>query len=257
MLETEQLPHGIVRLTIGNDGAANALTDQLLDQLRATLQDLDSDLSVRCAVLRGAGGRVFSSGYHTTQLAPARFRGLPDPIGPTCEAMQRGRVPVVGCVNGHVFGGAVEIAAACDLRVGQCGASVGIPAGRFGICYAPGGIGRLVAVMGRPLALELLLTGEPVSAERAATAGFFCQVVDTAEVDAAAVAVATSIATAAPLAIESMRRIVIDATAPGPRIAPAESEEARELFKACLASEDLEEGLRALAERRDPHFQRR
>ncbi|MFH1811182.1 MAG: enoyl-CoA hydratase/isomerase family protein [Pseudomonadota bacterium] len=252
----EDLGQGLVRLTLSHPRAANALTDDLLHQLTTSFEQLDADLGVRCAILRGDGGRTFSSGYDTSQLQAARFRTGPDPIGPVCQAMLRGRVPIVGCINGHVLGGAVEIASCCDLRVGQEESTVGIPAVRFGICYAPGGIARLCQALGEQLAAELLLTGRPVSVGRAAQAGFFARVEAADSVDGVALEVARAIASAAPLAVEAMRRILRDIASPGPRRDPERSDLAVSLFQACLGSQDLGEGLAALAEGRPPLFQR-
>lgn len=257
MLELEQLGRGVVRLTIANEEAANALTDADLVALEQGFEALSHDPSARCAILRGAGGRVFSSGYHTTQLEPQRFRARPDPISPACRAMLAGRVPVVGCINGHAYGGAVDLAATCDLRVGQQGAELVVPASRLGICYPAAGIARMSAALGRTLTMELLLTGAPVSAERAGRAGFFCCVAPAAEVDTAAIALAEQIADGAPLPVEAMRRIVLDLSTAAEACAERSDPTHAALIDACLESDDFEEGLRALALRRPPRFVRR
>lgn len=255
LLHIEAAGHVTV-LTLNNPQSANALTDGLLEDLRQAVLDLNQDHSVRCLLLRGAGGRVFSSGYDTSQLEPHRFNALPDPIGPVCEAMLRGRLPIVGCINGHVLGGAVEIAASCDIRIAQTGATVGIPAGRFGICYAPAGIEQLCHTLGQQLALELLLTGKPIAIERPGNT-FASQIFAAEEIDEVAVNMAQNIATAAPLAVESMRKIVHEAAAPGPRTNSLTQQQAMQLFQDCLKSADLKEGLEALATKRKPVFHRK
>lgn len=255
-LHVEDISLGLRRLTLHRPTRANALSQELLDALTLAIQQSQAEPHIRCLILRGDGGKTFSSGYDTSLLQPEPFRHQPDPIGPVVQAIQLGRLPVVACVNGHVLGGAVEIAAACDLRLAQAGAKIGIPAVGFGICYAPRGLRHLKRALGIQLASELLLSGQRIKVERAAVQGFFSQVVDPDKIDQAALSIGQAISAAAPLAVEAMRRI-LRGDPQQEETQELSAETAEMIFRRSLDSQDLNEGLVALAQGRPPKFARK
>jgi enoyl-CoA hydratase/carnithine racemase len=164
-------------------------------------------------------------------------------------------VPVVGVVNGAAFGGALELAMACDWRIARRGARLGMPAARLGVVYAPDGLRRFVAALGPGRTRRLFLTGEPVDAGEALAIGLVDQVVEPDELWPAAHAAAAGVAAAAPLAVAGTRALV-RALSEGP-LPPEVDRAAGDWVARAFASDDFREGLAAFRERRAPHFRGR
>lgn len=256
LLDVQARKDGLRVLTLQRPARANALSLELLQQLQQAIDSCNQDLESRCIVLRGAGGRTFSSGYDTSLLQTEAFRQQPDPIAPVVTAIQRGRLPVIACVNGHVFGGAVEIIAACDVRLGQRGSKIGIPAVRFGICYAPRGLRHMRRTLGRQLASELLLSGQAIPIARAMQQGFFAELLDPEQIEVRALQLGEEICAAAPLAVEAMRAI-LRADDDVKQDDKDAGDWANQIFRASLNADDLDEGLAALREKRRANFLRK
>lgn len=256
LVNIERHDDGLRVLSLQRPERANALSHELLQDLSQSIETCNKDLDARCIVLRGAGGRNFSSGYDTSLLQPEPFRQDPDPIKPVVSAIQQGRLPVIACVNGHVLGGAVEIVAACDIRLAQVGSKIGIPAVRFGICYAPRGLRHMQRKLGLQLASELLLSGQPIPVERAKQQGFFAEVLDPDQIEARALELGQQMCMAAPLAVEAMRAI-LRADDEFKSVKEDPDDWADKVFLNSLYAADLDEGLAALAEKRPAKFLRK
>ena len=169
---------GVARVTIDNAAKRNALDRPILEGLAATLPSLDA----RCVVLTGAGN-VFSAGYDIGDLSPERLAEeaaelLTHPFEAALAALDAVEVPVVAAMGGHAFGGGLELALACDLRVCAAGAKLGMPPARLGVVYSHTGLRRFVDAIGAARTRELFLTARPVGADEALAWGLVNEVVD-------------------------------------------------------------------------------
>jgi enoyl-CoA hydratase/carnithine racemase len=194
----------------------NAMNQELLLELGSELKDAAGDASVHCVVLRGEGP-VFSAGVDLAELAA--FAGDTDVLRPfrnvfldcanLCEAMPK---PVVCEIHGACFGGALEIALGCDLRIAAEGAQLGLPEVRFGIIPDVGGSTRLPAVVGLGRAKELIMTAKTISAEEGERIGLINRVVPAAELESATQGLVDELLANSHVAVGRAKR-VMDASA--------------------------------------------
>ncbi len=248
----------IVIITIANEARANSLDDAMLAALASALE-VDALEDVRAVVLTGAGDRNFSGGVDLQardgEALTEAVRTGERLLGRAAAAVEGCPVPVIAALNGNAFGGALEIAMAADWRLAARGARFGMPPARLGWVYAAEGIQRFVRVAGAPATRELFLTGRPIDAERARQVGIVNRVVDRLELLDLAVADAHAVAANGPIAIAGTRS-VIRAIEDG--VAPSEAAEIAERWRQrAFRSEDIDEGLRAFREKRDPDFRGR
>jgi len=232
----------------------NALTPEMLDDLDGVLAAIDADPSVRAVVVISAGDRAFCVGADIN-----RFKVL-DGAAMWWHWTRRGhqvfdrlatlRQPTVVAIDGHAFGGGLELVLACDLRVASEDASLGLTEVGLGTVPGWGGTQRLPAQVGATRAKQLVLTGTPVSAQTALTWGLVNQVVSKDQVLKATYALAASMAVRAPMAVQMAKQAIDIAdggTAPGMALEGIAA-------AASAGVPDFAEGLAAFAERRTPEF---
>jgi enoyl-CoA hydratase/carnithine racemase len=194
----------------------NAMNQALLLELGDALRDAADDSSVHCVVLRGEGP-VFSAGVDLGELAS--FAGDPAVLRPfrnvflacadLCEAMVK---PVVCQIQGACFGGALEVALGCDLRIAAAGAQLGLPEVKFGIIPDVGGSSRLPAVVGLGRAKELIMTAKTIDAAEGERIGLVNRVVPAEDLEAATQALVDELLANSPVAVGRAKR-VMDASA--------------------------------------------
>ncbi len=194
-----------------NDPPRNVLGPELLASLVETLDRL-RDAGASPLLLRSSG-RHFSTGYPIADIPEEIFHHDPEVRAATVfeqvmDRLSRYPAPIVAAVQGDAYGGAVELLACVDMRLAAEGVRVGVPAVRLGLVYSPSGVRRLLRCFGSPLARELLLLGEPVTAERARQAGFFNRVVPATELEAVAAATMESLTRGVPAALRGTRRLL-------------------------------------------------
>lgn len=245
---------GIAVVTVNRPKVLNALNTQTLDELRRTVLALKYDDAVRCVILTGAGEKAFIAGADINELA------VQSPTGGRDQAMagqhvldlieQMGK-PVIAAVNGYALGGGCELAMACTLRLAADTARLGQPEINLGIIPGYAGTQRLARLVGRGRALEILLTGDPVTAQEAHRLGLVNRVVAAAELMTEARGLAATLATKAPVAV----RYIIDAVNKGLQMPFAEAQvyEAT-LFGLVASTDDMREGTRAFLEKRKAAF---
>jgi enoyl-CoA hydratase/carnithine racemase len=243
---------GVARLTIANPVKRNALDRGVLDGLAQTLPSLDP----RCVVLTGEGD-VFSAGYDIGNLSPEHLAEeaadlLTHPFEAALAALDAVPVPVVAALTGHAFGGGLELALACDLRICATEARLGMPPARLGVVYSPTGLRRFVDAIGSARTRELFLTARPVSAQEALAWGLVNEVVE--DVAERSLALATQIAALSPLSLRGNKRVLQALVGP---LDPALEAELHALRDAAFRSEDFAEGVRAFTEKRSPRWQGR
>ena len=234
--------------------ALNALSDELMDELVATLGELDRDPEVRCIVL-GGSERAFAAGADIGELAQSSAVDLYyQRRVERWDAIRALWTPLIAAVSGYCLGGGCELAMSCDLIVASETAEFGQPETGLGIIPGAGGTQRLTRAVGKALAMDVILSGRRLSADEALSAGLVARVVakeawlDEAKRLAREIAAKGPVATR--LAKESVNRAYETTLAAGLEA------ERRALYLA-FASEDAKEGLTAFTEKRKPEFEGR
>jgi enoyl-CoA hydratase/carnithine racemase len=248
---------GVALLTLNRPAAANALSVGLVEALGLALPRLADDPAVRAVIVTGAGDRAFCAGADLKErraMSLDETRAYLRALNAVVDAVALCPRPVIAAINGAAFGGGLELALACDLRLAAEAAEVGLVETRLGIIPGAGGTQRLARVVGVAAAKELIFTGRRISAARAHELGLVSQVLPGAALLAAAAALAREIAAAGPLAVTQAKR-AIDGGADLPLAEGLVVE--RACYQVVLASEDRNEGLTAFAEKRPPVFKGR
>ena len=241
-------------ITLNRPKVLNALNRRTLEELDACVREVIADDSVRVAILTGAGEKAFVAGADINELAQltpvaGRDYGL---FGQSVlDRIEASPKPFIAAVNGFALGGGCELAMACHLRIASENAKLGQPEVKLGIIPGYGGTQRLARLVGKGRALQLVMTGEQISAEQALKIGLVNEVVPLADLIPEAEAMAKKIAANAPLAV----RFAIEAVNRGLEMPQAEGLflEAT-LFSLCCTTEDMKEGTRAFLEKRPAKF---
>lgn len=251
---TFELRDSIALLRLDRPEKLNALAGEMLSEIGATFERIKSEGNVRAVILTGAGDRSFSAGTDIGELTginaeeALRVSGRGQEV---CDLVESCNVPVIAAVNGIAAGGGCELALACHLRIASANASFSLPEVRLGVIPAYGGTQRLSRVVGNASALEMMLTGAPVSAEEALRIKLVNRVVEPSQLLPEAFALAREIATLAPLAI----RACLEAVTRGQTLPLAEGLALEaELFSRLFNTEDAREGTLAFLEKRAPVF---
>ncbi len=250
----------IATVTISNPAKKNALNLRIMAELRKALGELAKD-DVRCVVLRGEGTEAFCAGYDITAI-PAGGSGeaqvllSSNPFDDMIRAVESFPAPLIAMLNGFAFGGGLELAVACDIRIASDQAVFGMTPARLGIIYRPAGLMRFVDTIGLPATKELFYTARKVSARRAEGLKLVNRVCPPEELEQVTREMAREIAGNAPLSIRGTRRI-LSMCLEFRGLPPDEAQEAEDLIRACMESRDLIEGKKAFLEKRKPKFQGR
>ncbi|UNO50953.1 MULTISPECIES: enoyl-CoA hydratase-related protein [Alicyclobacillus] len=234
--------------------AHNALNLELMEELVAELERLDVDDDVRCTVLTGST-RAFAAGADISEMVDATAVEMKLRNQFRCwDRIRWLRKPLIAAVNGYALGGGCELAMACDIIVAGENAKFGQPEVNLGIMPGAGGTQRLVRAVGKARALEILLTGEPITAEEALQFGLINRVVPSELCVQEALRIAQVISSKAPLAVQLIKESVgkaYDSTLQDGM------EYERNCFYLLCGSQDKTEGMRAFMEKRQPFFQGR
>ena len=236
-------------ITLDRPHARNAVNGEIATGIEAALDRFEADDELWVAIL-AANGPAFSAGADLKEVSAGNRKALWTERGGFGGIVRRERLkPLIAAVNGPALAGGCEIVLACDLVVASEAARFGLPEVKRSLVAAAGGVFRLPRAVGRSIAMEMVLTGEPISAARAAELGMINRVVPADELMKAALALAARIAANAPLAVRESRRIVAKAH--------AESDEAlwqmsQTASQALMGTEDYKEGPLAFIEKRAP-----
>ena len=241
----------VVTLTIDHP-PANAINGDVVEGLAEGLANAEADESCRALVITGNGPKFFSAGADITA-----FSGGSEAIGKAAEltlGLEASRLPVIAAVNGIAFGGGCELTLACDIRIAARTARFGQPEIKLGIIPGWGGTQRLPRLVGRARATELLLTGDPIDADRALAIGLVSEVVDADDLPAAAQRWAALMASRAPLALAATKR----AMRSGAHVPLTDALEVeRKEFAALFGTEDAAEGISAFLQKRQAEWKGR
>lgn len=239
---------GVAVVTIDRPEVRNAINLETARAIADALDTVDERDDIRAAVLTGSGS-VFSAGMDLKAFAATGERPVVPGRGAFGICERATRKPLIAAVEGRALGGGFEIALACDLIVAAEDAEFGLPEVRRGLVAAAGGLLRLPRVLPQKIALELVLTGQPMSAADALRFGLVNRVVPTGAARAVAIQLGTVIAANAPLAVETSKYLVH---------ASANWSEEEQFGRqqpyvdTVRNSADAQEGARAFTEKRQP-----
>lgn len=252
----KEVTDGICTLTLENQGKRNAVSYPMMFELIEEFEALSGDGADDVVVLTGAGTEAFSAGFDLTQER-GDHEGDENPWPRMADAIAEYEYPTIAMINGATYGGAMEIVAACDLRLATRGARFGITPAKLGIVYSGRAIHRVMKAVGPAKTKELLFTGEPITAENAYDAGLLNYVLDSDdELADRTYEMAETIASNAPLSITYMKRILNALEAKG-ELTDAERDWAGRLRASAFESDDYAEGVEAFSENREPEFEGR
>lgn len=242
-------------LTIDRPEKRNAMTVRMMGRLWEHARELQRDDAVRAIVLTGAGDRAFSAGGDLAELLPRLADDAddavinPDPAERFFSALHK---PVVAAVNGLCIAGGFELMLGTDIRVVAEEAVLGLAEVKWGIVPGAGSMVRLPRQIGWAPAMELLLTGDTITARRALELGLVNRVVPRESVLEVALGFARRLAANGPVAVQTVKRVALETADLGPAFR-LESD----LTRAVLRSADIRTGLRAFAEGTAPRFEGR
>ena len=241
-------------IAVNRPDKLNALNAATLDALNAAFADAAADAAVRVVVLTGSGPKAFVAGADIAEmsgLTPAQGRDFSLRGTRMMRRVEKLPKPVIAMVNGFAFGGGLELAMCCHLRIAADTAKVGQPEINLGLIPGFGGTQRLLRLCGRAATLELCLTGAPITAERALQLGIVNRVVPAADLESETMQLAAQLAASAPLALRGM----LDCVNVGGECGIEEGLEYESVqFGLTFASDDMREGTSAFLEKRKPVF---
>jgi enoyl-CoA hydratase/carnithine racemase len=244
----------IATIILNRPHKLNAVTPDMADAIVAHVEHCNADDGIRCVIVTGAGEKSFCAGSDIGELdryeTAWNFRNRPD----YCDAIRRLLKPTIAAVNGYAFGGGLETAMSCDIRIASQNAQFAAPEIKLGWIGGGGMATFLAHSIGPSNAALMIMTGDPVPAERALAWGLVSEVVVQADLLTRARAIAMTIASRAPIAAETAK-LNLRAAYSMPLEKAIEYE--RDLQTICFATEDAAEGRAAFKEKRQPVFRRR
>jgi enoyl-CoA hydratase len=244
-------------LTFNNPERRNAVSLDMWQAMPAILSSFASDKDIRAVVLTGAGEKAFASGADISQFEKERataeqVKRYDEISGKAQAALEGCDKPVLAMIRGYCIGGGLNIAVLCDLRIAADDSRFGIPAAKMGLGYKAGSMKKLVDLVGKANALEIMITARQYSAAEAQAMGLVHRVVPVQDLEKVTREYCAMIAANAPLTMRASKRIIgevskktYDATACDAWV------------RECFDSEDYAEGRRAFMEKRRPAFKGR
>ena len=249
--------NGVAYVTLNRPKVLNALNTPTWKDLREAFEDARDDPAVRGVILTGAGGKAFIAGADISELAHAtsveaeKSSSFGQAVLNLIENLGK---PVVAAINGFALGGGCETAMACTIRLAAESAKFGQPEVKLGLLPGGGGTQRLPRLVGKGRAMQLILTGEMISAQEAYRIGLVNEVVPAANLIPRAEAILKLIAANAPIAV----KYALDAANKGMETSQSEGQSLEaSYFGLCAGTEDKAEGTKAFLEKRAPQFQGR
>jgi len=245
----------VATITINRPDRLNTLSPQVFEDMDRVLAELDRDDDVRCVVVTGAGDRAFSAGADLTSFSDIskafkvwRFSRRAEDVMSRLANFPK---PTVAAINGHCFGGGLEVALACDFRIAARRAKLGQTEVNLGLVPGAGGSQRLVRIVGQAKAKELVLLGTRLTADEAAAIGLVNKAVENEAFAGEVRAFADKLAKQAPVAMQ-LAKVLLNRSGDMPIDAALEMEAMA--FGLVTSAEDLYEGLQAFMEKREPKF---
>jgi len=240
-------------ITINRPDALNALNTATLTELTGAIDDLEKDLSIRVAILTGAG-RAFVAGADIKEMAgmaPLEAKAFSTMGHDLLRKMEKSRLPFIAAVNGHALGGGCELMMACDFAIAAHQAKIGQPEINLGVIPGFGGTQRLPRLVGPARAKELLFTGKIIDAAEAYTLGLVNRVTEGSQLLEETLKIASVIASKSPLTISWLKQVINEGMMIDLETACSME---KTIFSLCFSTHDQKEGMAAFLEKRPPVF---
>ncbi len=229
----------IARVRLNRPAEHNRIEPSDLDDLSARIAEVNANREIRVLILASTG-KTFSSGFHLgaiDQNAPQRFEE-------TADALAACRVPTIAAIQGSVYGGAADLALACDFRIGTEYIHLMVPAVMLGIPYYPGGIERFIQRVAPGTVKRILMLCEKIGARELLESGYLDEIVASDQLEKRVSELAAHLAVMAPMAVQAIKA----------QLNRFDRAAAAEAVRACLVSDDHIEGLAAWTEKRTARF---
>ncbi|MDQ0884283.1 enoyl-CoA hydratase [Peribacillus sp. V2I11] len=254
LVEISTEEKGIALVTLNRPDAANALSTELLHCLAEGLDELKRDSNLRTVIITGAGEKAFCAGADLKERAGMNDDKVKETvklIGDTITAVENLPVPVIAAINGSAFGGGLELALACDIRIASETAKVGLTETSLGIIPGAGGTQRLPRIVGMPIAKELIYTARKLDAKTAHALKIISHVYSPQLLLEEAKKLAGEIAVNAPLALRAAKAAINHGAETNLKTG---LQIEKDCYQTTLKTRDRLEGLSAFKEKRKPVF---
>lgn len=246
----------IAKVTLDNPARLNAMSSAMWGSLLDKIEQAVADDDVRAIAVVGAGDRAFCSGADISEFGsnrsnPEAGAAYDRVVDAALDALRHASKPTIALIRGICFGGGLEIALCCDLRVASTGSRFRIPAAKLGLGYAYNHVALVVDRLGADAAAEILFTAGILDAEAALRLGIVRQLFPEERFAADAAAFLERLAENAPLVLRAMKLALIERAKP---IGERDLTVVGAAISACLSSDDYKEGQAAFREKREPRF---
>ena len=242
-------------VTINRAEKHNAISLDTLRELQQAVAEAGADDAVKVITITGAGGRAFASGSDLSEVLNRDLRKALEPIVQgLAEQLERTPKPTIAAIDGICMGGGLEVALGCDLRIATPTSRFATPEGKLGIIPGGGATARLPRIVGRGWAMEMMLMGEPIDADRALSIGLVTRLVAKEELIPEARRMTAHLAAFAPFVPRTMKAMVhfgMEASLAGALMLEKYAQ------GALVQTEDKQEGITAFLEKRKPTFKGR
>ena len=237
----------IARITLCNTEKHNALSVADIEQFISHLTTLKNEASARVLIISNEGGKTFCAGAALNEFDTGKMNG--ELFCTLTRTLAELPIATIAAIKGNAYGGGSELALCCDFRIGAAEMRVFVPPARLGLCYPIAGIEHFVQRLGLNTAKRLLLATEEFEGTQLEQLGYLTHLVAADAIETSAESLANSIVQKAPLAISTMKALCNDIAA-----GTLDYDTAQQQVDACNASQDLQEGLAAVKEKRAPVF---
>ncbi|WP_164219646.1 enoyl-CoA hydratase [Virgibacillus sp. YIM 98842] len=254
LIDYEKMKEHIGLITLNRPEAANAMSKTLLEALRDTVHEIDNDPTVYCVIITGAGEKAFCAGADLKErkgMSEAQVIETVKFIGETVTLIEHMKVPVIAAINGAAFGGGLELALACDIRIAAKSAKMGLTETSLAIIPGAGGTQRLPRLIGPGQAKKLIYTASPVNAEEALSLGLVEGIAENEPVLETALQMAEKIAGNGPIALKQAKTAINN----GMQMDVSTALNLEHLaYRETIPTRDRLEGLQAFREKRKPVY---
>ena len=237
-------------ITLNRPAKHNVIEAADLPELSHLLDNIEARRDLRVLVITGTGDKTFSAGFDIGDIESTDW--TTNPLEVVVDRLEKLALPTICALNGSVYGGATDLALACDFRIGVNGMRLRVPAAQLGVYYYINGLKRCVERLGPSAARKIFLLGAEISDTSLLDWGYLDELVARQRLAVATAEIADRLAQAAPLAMRGMKRAIVDIVR-----GSLDESAARDEVVACFKSDDAKEGALAFAEKRAPRFRGR